>query len=267
VFTNVNGYEQNLRAKALSQGGIMTFYDGLIYEVIFNDHSYSGHILQLDDFLKESKANRFCSYEDRIKRTNNESSLLPHDLLMSQGTHSLISWKGLSLYKTAYDLVIYSMLISELQPNIIVEYGSGSGGSAVWMSDMAMAHGLDTKVFSYDLKKPTYKNINNAIDFIECDLTHKMECDWGKGRKMVIEDVHVNIVELLLQTDRHLESGDYLIVEDSVPIENQTLGTEKQKAIAEFIANATNTYEVDQYYSDFFGKNVGCCADSIFRVV
>ena len=249
---------ENLKIKALSQNGTMTFYDNLIHKELLNDPTESGHILQLDDFLKESKINRFCSYEDRIKRTNNESSLLPHDLLMSQGTHSLISWKGLSLYKTAYDLVIYSMLISELQPNIIVEYGSGSGGSAVWMSDIAIAHGLDTKVFSYDLKKPNHKHKN--IDFIECDLTHKMECDWGKGRKMVFEDAHVNIVELLLQTDRNLESGDYLIVEDS--------GNHyKQENISQFLDEAENRYEVDQYYLDFFGKNTGSCVDSIFKVI
>ncbi len=250
---------ENLRAKALSQGDTMTFYDNLIYAEILNDPSASGHVLQLDDFLKESKANRFCSYEDRIKRTNNESSLPHYDLLMSQGTHSLITWKDLSVYKSAYDLVIYSLALSEIKPDIIIEYGSGSGGSAVWLADMAAANGLDTTVFSYDINKPNY--MHEMVEFIELDLTEHRQWHWEKGRKLIIEDVHVNVTELLLQTDKMLESGDYLIVEDS------GLFTKKQKAIAEFIDNAQNTYEVDQYYSDFFGKNVGCCVDSIFRVV
>ena len=252
---NIRNY---LEAKTSTQDDTMTFYDNIVWDAQFDNSLESQEVRFNLDFVLESKKNRFCSHVERIKRTDNEQRIHHTELNHSQGTHSLISWKGLSLYKTAYDLVIYSMLISELQPNIIVEYGSGSGGSAVWMSDIAIAHGLDTKVFSYDLKKPNHKHKN--IDFIECDLTHKMDFNWGKGRKMVFEDAHVNIVELLLQTDRNLESGDYLIVEDS--------GNHyKQESISQFLDEAKNRYEVDQYYLDFFGKNTGSCIDSIFKVV
>ena len=45
----------NLKEKCMSQDdGIMSFYDGLILNEISNDPSASGHILQLDDFIKES---------------------------------------------------------------------------------------------------------------------------------------------------------------------------------------------------------------------
>ena len=251
---------ENLKIKALSQNGTMTFYDNLIHKELLNDPTESGHILQLDDFLKESKINRFCSYEDRIKRTNNESSLHLNDISMSQGTHSLITWKDLSLYKSAYDLVIYSMLLAEIKPDTIIEYGSGSGGSAVWMADMASLNKIDTKIISYDINKPNF--IYEMIEFVEFDLNFISldNSSWGKGKKLVIEDAHINVTEVLLQTDKMLKSGDYLIVEDTPMVK-------KQKSVADFIANAKNTYEVDQHYLDFFGKNVGCCFDSIFRVV
>ena len=86
----------------------------------------------------------------------------------SQGTHSLIKWKDLGLYKSVYDIVIYWMLISELKPNTIIEYGSGLGGSAIWLADMAKILGLESKVYSYDINKP---NINYPrVTFHEFDL-------------------------------------------------------------------------------------------------
>ena len=258
---NISKYKKKLQKKIISQDGTMTFYDNLIDGVIRNDPLGLKHILELDDFLNESKTNRFCKYKDRLKRTNNKASIKHHDLLMSQGTHSLIEWKNLSLYKTAYDLIIYLLIIAEIKPTLIIEYGSGSGGSAVWFSDMAIANGLNTKICSYDIKKPScdYKN----IDFIEIDLQNSSPyLGWAKGqKKIIIEDAHVNVTKTLLETDKILESGDYLIVEDS------GIGTNKQKEIAKFLKHSKNSYEIDQYYSDFFGKNVSCCVDSIFKVI
>ena len=248
----------NLKEKCMSQDdGIMSFYDGLILNEISNDPSASGHILQLDDFIKESKTNRFCSYAERVNRTKNKCSINEIDRLMSQGTHSIITWKDLTLYKSAYDLSIYSMLLSEVKPDIVIEYGSGSGGSAVWLADMLRHYKSDMKVFSYDINKPTVEH--ELIEFIELDLTESREWHWEPGRKLVIEDAHVNVTEVLLQTDNMLESGDYLIVEDSGSIE-------KQNSVVEFLQNAKNKYEVDQYYCDFFGMNVGSCVDTIFKV-
>ena len=51
--------------------------------------------------------------------------------------------------------------------------------------------------------------------------------------------------------------GDYLIVEDS---------GKKQPEIVDFLSNAKNTYKIDNYYLDFFGRNTTCCVDSIFKV-
>jgi cephalosporin hydroxylase len=153
------------------------------------------------------------------------------------------------------------MLLQEISPEVIIEYGSGSGGSAIWMADMLSVTNMnfkpDGKIYSYDIKKPECDH--DMIEFIELDLTESREWHWQEGRKLVIEDAHVNITEVLLQTDNMLESGDYLIVEDSGTVE-------KQKSISEFLQNAKNTYEIDQYYLDFFGMNVGSCVDSIFKV-
>ena len=53
-------------------------------------------------------------------------------VVLSQGTHGLFTWKNHTIFKSVYDLAIYSMLIEELKPDVIIEIGSGKGGSAVW---------------------------------------------------------------------------------------------------------------------------------------
>ena len=181
---------------------------------------------------------------------------------VSQGTHSLIKWKEYDLYKTANDMVIYSMLINEVRPEIIVEFGSGNGGSAVWMADICKSLGLDYHIFSYDIKKPIFRY--NDITFVEFDINtldidKKLPLFDGSNNKriLVIEDAHVNVLSVLHTVNKFLNSGDYLIVEDS---------ESKQKQIEEFTKKEPKKFMVDQYYLDFFGTNMTCCLDSIFKV-
>ena len=110
------------------------------------------------------------------------------------------------------------MLITELKPNIIIEIGSGKGGSAIWLADMMKILGLEPKVYSYDINKP---NINYpGVNFFKFDinnLNNKEEFpkseEWT-GVKLVIEDAHVNIPTVLNTIDNKLNKGDYFIVED-----------------------------------------------------
>ena len=117
------------------------------------------------EYLTKSKDNRFVSYQERKIITQKQLQVKGLPFLLSQGTHSLIKWKQYDLYKTAHDLVLYSMLFNEVKPEIIIELGSGSGGSAVWMSDICNSLGFDYHIFSYDIKKPNF-NYNN-ITFVE----------------------------------------------------------------------------------------------------
>ena len=78
-----------------------------------------------------------------------------------------------------------------------------------------------------------------------------------KKRILVIEDAHVNILSVLHTVNKFLKSGDYLILEDS---------DSKQKHIEEFTKKEPQKFMVDQYYLDFFGTNMTCSLDSIFKV-
>jgi len=256
--------ETILRKKIKSQGNIHTFFDNFVQNFGFNEENEpsSTQLLNFWAQLLNSKSNRFSNYENRSKEkcilSGAKCTIALQDILMSQGTHSLIKWKNLDIYKTAYDFVIYWMLISELKPSMIIEYGSGTGGSAIWLADISTAMGLDITVISYDIKLP---NVTHPkVQFVELDLTQDfvfVEEVHGPGKKLVIEDAHVNVKSVLLKTDSFLVGGDYLVVEDS-----EIKGTE----IVDFLSNAKNTYKTDNFYLDFFGRNTTCCIDSIFKV-
>jgi len=94
------------------------------------------------------------------------------------------------------------------------------------------------KVKSDDKKLPLFDGSNNK-------------------RILVIEDAHVNVSSVLHTVNKFLKSGDYLIVEDS---------DSKQKHIEEFTKKEPQKFMVDQYYLDFFGTNMTCSVDSIFKV-
>ena len=244
------------------------------YIPTFFDNAVNAHLTQkknpISDFCEVfekgqlSKENRFVSY---AKRINDISKLTPADMhndglpfLSSQGVHSLIKWKEIPLYKTAFDLVIYSMLIQEVKPDIIIELGSGFGGSAMWFADTASMLGLDTHVYSFDINKPLVKH--DKVTFIEQDLkkinleNKPSHWEFFNKKKIIIEDAHVNLEELLNLFDHVLKKDDYLMIEDSA---------NKQDIISHFSIEKDPKYKLDQFFLDFFGSNMTCCINSIFK--
>ena len=214
---------------------------------------------------QSSKENRFISFSERVKAL---SALMPTGRLFdgipfasSQGIHSLIKWKEHCLYKTSSDLVLYWMILQDIKPDVIIELGSGEGGSAIWFADMARALGLDTHVYSYDIKKP--KIYHEQVTFIEYDLMKINQnskppyWEFFLGKKLLIEDAHVNLDNVLNLFDNILIKDDYLIVEDS---------DAKQEILRDFAIEKEPKYKLDQFFLDFFGKNITCSRNSIFKV-
>ena len=74
------------------------------------------------------------------------------------------------------------------------------------------------------------------------------------------------MVGVLDYLDKFMESGDYLLVEDTNPIKPtklgqgliknlgyDPLGNEKLEQVKMFMKDRADRYLVDQYYNDFFG--------------
>jgi cephalosporin hydroxylase len=180
-------------------------------------------------------------------------------LLACQGAPNLMRWRGLPLFKTAFDFAIYPQLLQELRPRTIFEIGSGSGASALWLADLAQTFDIDAVVHSVDIRPAAaehprvrfYRGDCNApAALFPADVIAQAPHPW-----LVIEDAHQNVGGVLAFFHERLQGGDYLVVEDS---------DVKRDVLAAFDAAHPGQYKVDTRYTDFFGRNATCANDSIF---
>ena len=263
---NLDNVIPKLVKKLHDQNRIPTFFDNNVISQLTSKNKPTSDFCDIFEKGQLSIENRFVTYPERIK---NFSKILTKDRLFdelpfmtSQGVHSLIKWKEQAIYKTTFDLTIYSMLLQEVRPEVIIELGSGSGGSAIWLADTAAAIGLDTHIYSFDINKPIIDH--KKVTFIQYDLNEINKnnkppyWDLFKGKKIIIEDAHVNLKNVLHLFDTILEKDDYLIIEDSEQ--------NKQSIISNFMNEKKYKYKVDQFFLDFFGRNITCCMNSIFKL-
>jgi cephalosporin hydroxylase len=71
-------------------------------------------------------------------------------------------YRDIPMQKHPMEMALYTRLIWEAKPRTIIEIGSLSGGSAVWMADMLEVFGIDGEVVSIDITPPSppYKPTN-----------------------------------------------------------------------------------------------------------
>ena len=248
----------------VEQNKIPSFFDNFLLSQLQVGGSDTSKVYDSLKTMFSKRVNRFVDYTTRSNENcffSNKARTDEMGVVLSQGTHGLFTWKNHTIFKSVYDLAIYSMLIEELKPDVIIEIGSGKGGSAVWLADMINVLGLDSKIYSYDINKPNFTyprvsfikfdlyNLNDKINFPESD-------NWN-GSKLIIEDAHVNIPVVLNKIDSLVLKGDYLIVEDS---------DDKQKDLISFLNTTANKYLADQHYLDLFGRNGTSAINSIFKI-
>tara|TARA_X000001036_G_C20676310_1_gene804317 strand:- start:1353 stop:2009 length:657 start_codon:yes stop_codon:yes gene_type:complete len=179
-------------------------------------------------------------------------------------------WKGLTLMKDPMTLSVYMMIIQELKPKTILEFGTYDGGSALWMEDTIKSLLLECDIHTFDINQervniPEHSNIkshmldNNKInEFIN---ERRLLFEKMKSPILMIEDSHVNSAAVIRSLDPFLKSGDYLIIED-------TLDQKKyQETLLSENGISSMNYEVDTFYCDFWGANNSWNVNSIFRKI
>jgi cephalosporin hydroxylase len=180
-------------------------------------------------------------------------------LLTCQGAPALMHWRGMPLMKNAFDFAIYPMLLAELRPHSIFEVGSGRGASATWFADTLTALGVACRVHSVDLVKVDVEHpcvtfrqgdCSDPARLFDPDILRSAPHPW-----LVVEDAHHNVEAILQHLHKFLVPGDYLVVEDS---------DVKRETLRKFIGAHPGDYLVDTKFTDFFGRNATCAADSIF---
>lgn len=269
------------------QGGLLSVFDGwfarVLSRLILFDPSRSWEdsvhefaaqspqgvdlqwdLLRLRQFLDRWRQGRFVAFADRERsgafyhpRFGTEFGVDVQ--LTCQGAPSLMRWRGTALMKNVFDFAVYPMLIAELRPRTVFEIGSGQGASAAWFADLMSACGIDGRVHSVD--RVMAKTEHPQVNFSQGDcsepqglfdqrLLQSEPHPW-----LVIEDAHHNVSAVLDHMHGFLAAGDYLVVEDS---------DIKRPALREFTGAHPGAYLVDTRFTDNFGRNATCAADSIF---
>jgi cephalosporin hydroxylase len=273
-----------LREKVRSQqGGIPTFFDNVLLVglegIQSSNHSQQASVVSPDDpglswqlgdvvrmlldYARFRSHPRLVEHSQRLAESESRHRLPwepdPLQLNATTGVAECLQWRGLPLFKSVFDLALYPMLIWETRPATIIELGSGLGTSAVWLADILRAFGIHAHLYSVDIRSPQLNDPGvtflqgNCLEIegvLPATFLESLPRPW-----LVIEDMHVNTLGVLQYFADLLHPGDYFIVEDS---------RSKQTAIREFMADREAHFMVDTRYTDYFGRNVTCSADSIF---
>jgi cephalosporin hydroxylase len=228
------------------------------------DASLPWDLRRLRQFLDRWQHGRFVDYAKREQagahyypRFGTEFGI--DVLLTCQGAPALMRWRGTPLMKNVFDFAIYPALIAELRPRSIFEVGSGLGASAVWFADNLALCAIDGHVHSVDLVKVAIEHPGVSFHQGDCsepsrlfatDLLRSAPHPW-----LVVEDAHHNVAAVLEHLHQFMQPGDYLVVEDS---------DVKRQVLRDFVGAHPGDYLVDTRFTDFFGRNATCAADSIF---
>jgi cephalosporin hydroxylase len=207
---------------------------------------------------------RYVSFGERLEaeKQSRTSDVDRYTFLLSQGASAPMTWHGGPMYKSVFDLAMYTQLIQETRPGSIVELGSGSGASAGWLSAMTRAVRPDAVVVSFDQNPPTHPAAE--VTYVQGDATaldRQLPPSFFAGLPrplLIIEDVHVPLSRLLGYLQTVVRADDYVVIEDSSP---------KQEEMRLHAAQANGGWMVDTRYTDFFGRNATSARNSVFRIM
>lgn len=184
-----------------------------------------------------------------------------------------IHHRGCMVMKTANDQAITKELLAHVRPATVIELGSFTGGSAVWLADTMKLEGITSSVYSMDIQDM----IENRVKEIKPDNVTFMLGDSNKIAEtftpeflkdlphpwIVFEDAHENTFGVLEHFVSYMKTGDYFVVEDTNPQLPPHIGSGRWHefepgtdvllvAVKKFLTKYEKECAVD---SDFFGYN------------
>ncbi len=177
-------------------------------------------------------------------------------------------YKNTPCLKSPLDIAIYLRLLWLEKPRTLIEIGTKYGGSALLFSDLTRAMGLDCQIISIDINVPAeFDSNNDNVRFIQGDIL-KIEEVFDQNQLyelarpwFVVEDsahTYSACRHALAFFSTSLRKGEMLAIEDGVLTE---LGLAEKynggpsRAIAEFLEQNPNIFDIEIFYCDMFGVN------------
>jgi cephalosporin hydroxylase len=177
------------------------------------------------------------------------------------------TYRGVPLLKNCFDLAIYPLLFQQARPATIIEIGTLYGGSALWLSDVTGAMGLDTHIYTIDVtdmavpRPPRVTVLRGNGQALGRVLTGDFLAQIARPL-LVIEDAdHSLATSLAVLKFFHpvLRSGEYIVIEDGMT------ATGALDALRAFLGEHGDAYDVDANYCDYFGANLTWCVNGFLR--
>lgn len=207
--------------------------------------------------------------EEKDQATRDRRSALPLEALatIQKGTLAY-TYKGIPCLKNPFDFALYTKLLQETKPKTIIELGSHSGGSALWLADLLTTFDSDGHVYSIDIR-PVANLQDRRITFLAGDVLH-LEQVLPAGLLanlprplLVIEDTahrYETTIAALRFFAPHLAPGEYILIEDGIVNDLAPIGYEEfmdgpNRAIFSFLKETGGRYAIDTDYCDYFGHN------------
>jgi cephalosporin hydroxylase len=196
----------------------------------------------------------------------NYSALSPRSARSIQEGIYQYTYRNIACSKNPFDLSLYSLLISKILPATIIEIGSASGGSAVWLADQMKNNSIVPNVISLDIQK-VENIVEPGVRFIHGDIFRLSDSVLPAliptlpRPLLVIEDgphSYEGCISALEFFHQYLIAGEYIVIEDG-NVRDLQLKEYKNgpvRAISFFRKKFPDSYIIDEFYSNFFGQNV-----------
>ena len=184
-----------------------------------------------------------------------------HTLYHESGREGRCRWLGIPMWKTPQDLFVLQEILVETTPDLVVELGSGQGGSALFCATVMDV--LDRgRVLSIDVEalvRPRHPRVTFVVgDSNDPDVTNRVRREAeGVERVMVVLDSshrRDHVLQELRSYAALVTAGCYLLVEDTClnghPIEPH-YGPGPAEALDEFLLDRPDMFVTDQSREKF----------------
>ena len=188
-----------------------------------------------------------------------------------QGHHK-VTYRGVKAIRCPFDYVIYQMILSEVQPDLVIEIGTNMGGGALYIADLMenIGNGMIHSIDITSMASPLVKQHSRIKLFTQGWENYDLKEAEGFEKILLIEDgshLYEDTLGALNKFGSLVSKNSYLIVEDGII---NKLGLEKEyqggplKAIKEFTKTNKN-FSVDRQWCDLFGTNATFNVDGYLK--